>query len=49
MKSAQNSALQWLVKILNHKANMNVFHLDCGVGEDSWDFLGLQGDPTSPF
>ena len=22
--------------------------LSCGVGEDSWEFLGLQGDPTSP-
>ena len=22
--------------------------LNCGVGEDSWEFLGLQGDPTSP-
>ena len=22
--------------------------LNCGVGEDSWKLLGLQGDPTSP-
>ena len=22
--------------------------LNCGVGEDSWESLGLQGDPTSP-
>ena len=22
-------------------------HLNCGVGEDSWESLGLQGDPTS--
>ena len=22
--------------------------LSCGVGEDSWDFLGQQGDPTGP-
>ena len=22
--------------------------LNCGVGEDSWEFFGLQGDPTSP-
>ena len=21
---------------------------ECGVGEDSWESLGLQGDPTSP-
>ena len=23
--------------------------LNCGVGEDSWESLGLQEDPTSPF
>ena len=23
--------------------------LNCGVGEDSWESVGLQGDPTSPF
>ena len=23
--------------------------LNCAVGEDSWESLGLQGDPTSPF
>ena len=23
--------------------------LNCGVGEDSWEPLGQQGDPTSPF
>ena len=23
--------------------------LNCGVGEDSWESLGLQGDPVSPF
>ena len=22
---------------------------NCGVGEDSWESLGLKGDPTSPF
>jgi len=21
--------------------------LNCGIGEDSWESLGLQGDPTS--
>ena len=24
------------------------FLLNCGVGKDSWESLGLQGDPTSP-
>ena len=23
--------------------------LNCGVGENSWESLGLQGDPTNPF
>ena len=23
--------------------------LNCGVGEDTWESLGLQGEPTSPF
>ena len=23
--------------------------LNCGVGKDAWESLGLQGDPTSPF
>ena len=23
--------------------------LNCGVGEDSWESHGVQGDPTSPF
>ena len=23
--------------------------LNCGVGEDSWESFGLQGDPASPF
>ena len=27
----------------------NLMLLHCGVGEDFWESLGLQGDPTSPF
>ena len=26
-----------------------LMRLNCGVREDSWESLGLQGDPTSPF
>ena len=26
-----------------------LMHLNCGAEEDSWESLGLQGDPTSPF
>ena len=25
-----------------------LIHLNCGVGENSWESLGLQGDPASP-
>ena len=33
----------WTIK----KAELS-FLLNCGVGEDSGESLGLQGDPTSP-
>ena len=36
----------WTVKRLSTEELML---LNCGVGEDSWESLGLQGDPTSPF
>ena len=35
----------WLWRRLSAKELML---LNCGVGEDSWESLGLQGDPTSP-
>ena len=34
----------WTVKIAEHQR----IDLNCGVGEDSRESLGLQGDPTSP-
>ena len=33
----------WTVKKAEYRRILN-----CGVGEDSWESLGLQGDPTSP-
>ena len=36
----------WTVKKAEHQ---RIDALNCGVGEDSWESLGLQGDPTSPF
>ena len=30
-------------------SNEELMLLNCGVGEDSWESLGLQGDPPSPF
>ena len=35
----------WTVKIAERRKLML---LNCGGGEDSWESLGLQGDPTSP-
>ena len=35
----------WTVKKADTKELML---LNCGVGEDSWESLGLQADPTSP-
>ena len=34
--------------LLSQEFNISAI-LNCGVGEDSWESLGLQGDPTSPF
>ena len=35
----------WTVKKAEHQELML---LNCGAGEDSWESLGLKGDPTSP-
>ena len=35
----------WTIKKAEHRELML---LNCGVGEDSWESLKLQGDPTSP-
>ena len=35
----------WTIKKAEHQ---RIDALNCGVGEDSWESLGLQGDPTSP-
>ena len=36
----------WTIKKAEGRRKML---LNCGVGEDSWESLGLQGDPISPF
>ena len=38
----------WTIKKAEHFVE-ELKLLNCGVGEDSWESLGLQGDPTSPF
>ena len=35
----------WAIKRASTKELM---FLNCGVGEDSWEYLGWQGDQTSP-
>ena len=35
---------RWTIKIAEHQ---RIDALNCGIGEDSWASLGLQGDPTS--
>ena len=35
----------WMVKKAERR---RIDALNCGVGEDSWESLGLQGDPRSP-
>ena len=35
----------WTIKKAEHQ---RIDVLNCGIGEDSWESLKLQGDPTSP-
>ena len=42
-----SSAHVWIWE-LDNKENRAPKNLSCGVGEDSWESLGLQGHPTSP-
>ena len=36
----------WTIKQVERSQELML--LNCGAGEDSWESLGLQGDPTSP-
>ena len=36
------------LKLNIQKTKIMELSWNCGVGEDSWESLGLQGDPTSP-
>ena len=42
--------LPWVEWILMTRklSTKELMLLNCGVGEDSWESLGLKGDPTSP-
>ena len=37
----------WTIKKAEHR-RIDMMLLNCGVGEDSWESFGLQGDTTSP-
>ena len=38
----------WEVDYKRKLSTEELMLLNCGVGEDSWESLGLQGDPSSP-
>ena len=47
VKASFSSSHVWMWE-LDYKESWVMF-LYCGVGEDSWESLGLQGDPTSQY
>ena len=42
------SNVQMWVGLKRKLSTTEVMLLNCGVGEDSWESLGLQGDPARP-
>ena len=42
-------AMVFLVVLYGYESAEELMLLNCAVGEDSWESLGLEGDPTSPF
>ena len=38
----------WMWELDYKESVEELILLNCGVGENSWESLGLQGDPTSP-
>ena len=45
----QWSCMHVKVELWRRLSTEELMLLNCGVGEDSWKSLGMQGDPTSPF
>ena len=43
-----SSSHVWMWELDHDQSAEELMLLNCGVGEDSWESLGLQGDPTSP-
>ena len=46
---SSSHAQMWELDYKESWALENWMVLNCGVGEDSWEFLGLQGDQTGQF
>ena len=44
----RNNAQLWMWLVIEARSDEELMPLNCGVGEDSWESLGLQGDPSSP-
>ena len=42
-------SVRWYLVVVSKLSAEELMLLNCGAGEDSWESLGLQGDPTSPF
>ena len=49
MVFSQESCMDVRAELYRKLSTEELMLLNCGVGEDSWESLGLQGDPTSPF
>ena len=43
-----SSSHVWMCEFRKKSECLRIDVLNCGVGGDSWESLGLQGDPTSP-
>ena len=46
---SHSKGMRWYLTVALIYVSLMIMLLNCGVGEDSWESLGLQGDPTSPF
>ena len=48
-RKAWRAVIHGVAKSRTRLSTEELMLLNCGVGEDSWESLGRQGDPTSPF
>ena len=48
MAESEEELKSLLMKVKRKLSVEELMLLNCGVGEDSWESLGLQGDPPNP-